>query len=101
VTARTTLLTLNDPARTYIIHRTLTSLHTHTASSQLLPDEELASFERLFFQLQEAYWFYCDNYTEESGGSLPGFGLRTFCLKMFQTVQFLQPWLNDFDHYWK
>lgn len=29
-----------------------------------LPDEELASFERIMFQLQQAHWFYLDFYCQ-------------------------------------
>jgi len=44
-----------------------------------LPDEELHSFERLFCQLEQAYWFYTDNYCISSP-DLPKMNLKSFSL---------------------
>jgi len=47
------------------------------------PDEEFASFERLFFQIEAAHWFYIDNCVE-SDPSLPNLGLKEFARRLFQ-----------------
>ena len=41
------------------------------------PREELASFERILFQLELAFWYYEDHFRERDP-SLPKFQLRDF-----------------------
>lgn len=41
------------------------------------PEEEFESFERLFFQIEQAHWFYDDFYRPKAN-SLPPVGLREF-----------------------
>jgi mRNA-decapping enzyme subunit 2 len=41
------------------------------------PQEELQSFERFFFQIEQAHWYYDDNYREQDP-SLPSFTLKQF-----------------------
>lgn len=45
-----------------------------------LPDQERDSLERLFFQIEEAHWFYEDYYRKKH--SLPYFSLRNFTFKI-------------------
>ena len=44
-----------------------------------VPTEELASFERICFQIEQAYWFYDDFYRERDP-RLPRLHLREFAL---------------------
>ena len=61
-----------------------------------IPEEELESFERLFFQLEEAHWFYRDFYCNEYP-NIPKFGLKSFCMKLFDHVPFLKQYKRIFD----
>lgn len=66
-----------------------------------LPDEELASSIRIFFQLEQAWWFYddfiCDANTD-TAKKLPRFKhMKPFSLAMFNFSPLLQPMLTDFD----
>ena len=66
-----------------------------------LPDDELASSVRIFFQLEQAWWFYddfiCDANTE-TAKKLPRFKhMKPFSLAMFNFSPLLQPMLSDFD----
>ena len=66
-----------------------------------LPDEELASSIRIFFQLEQAWWFYddfiCDANTE-TAKKLPRFKhMKPFSLKMFSFSPLLQPMLPEFE----
>ena len=70
----------------------------HTRFILNLPSNELSSPDRIFFQLEQAWWFYddfiCDNSTEE----LPRFKhMKPFSLKMFQFSPLLQPLLPQFN----
>lgn len=65
----------------------------------MLPDEELESWERLFFQLEQAHWFYCDFYMSKNA-QLPQVGFKTFSRMMFRTVDLLKPWVEHFDTFY-
>ena len=43
-----------------------------------LPDSELQSGDRLFFQIEQAHWFYEDFLADADGSSLPHLHLRKF-----------------------
>ncbi len=67
-----------------------------------LPDEELASSIRIFFQLEQAWWFYddfiCDANTA-TAKKLPRFKhMKPFSLAMFNFSPLLQPMLADFEN---
>lgn len=75
----------------------------HTRFLLNLPPQELASADRIFFQIEQAWWFYedliCDKLSEEQTGSLPRFTtLKPFAIQMFQ----FSPLLNatEFQHMW-
>ncbi len=61
-----------------------------------LPDEELKSFERLFVQLEQAWWHYDDMYRPEFE-YLPKFELQSFCRQMFQRCPSLSLFASQFD----
>lgn len=61
-----------------------------------LPDEELKSFERIFFQLEQAQWFYADFYSDRHK-HLPHLSLKSFCQEFFTRCPLLQPHLSSFD----
>jgi mRNA-decapping enzyme subunit 2 len=61
-----------------------------------LPDEELQSFDRLFFQLQEAAWFYSDFYSDRNP-HLPKLDLKNFCSRFFQHSPILAPHWPKFE----
>ena len=63
-----------------------------------LPDSELSSFPRLFFQLQQAHWFYCDFYYDRWPHQLPPYNnLKAFCSKFFSTSTLLSSQLRSFE----
>jgi len=77
-----------------------------------LPAEELASADRIFFQIEQAWWFYEDILRDGLGGSdneiepnrnilLPKFkNLSTFAKEIFRFSPMLQPLLPHFDSMW-
>jgi 8-oxo-dGTP pyrophosphatase MutT (NUDIX family) len=58
-----------------------------------LPASEFESFERLFFTIEEAHWFYLDFYRERNP-KLPPLSLPNFASQLFQQVDFLQPYVQ-------
>jgi len=60
-----------------------------------LPEEELQSFERLFIQLEQAHWFYADNFAGTQ--SLPKMNMKQFALTLFNNVSFLKPHASKFE----
>lgn len=71
----------------------------HTRFLLNLPPEELATSDRIFFQLEQAWWFYDDFHCDNSELPLPRFkSLKPFALKMFQ----MSPMLDEksFDKMW-
>jgi len=81
----------------------------HTRFILNLPPKELATSDRIFFQLEQAWWFYddfvCDGMDESSGGKrmdLPRFKhLYPFAKKMFQISPLLGPMFPQFDEMWE
>jgi mRNA-decapping enzyme subunit 2 len=61
-----------------------------------LPPSELASFERILIQLEQAWWFYCDFYSDPFP-ALPKFNLKNFCSQFFQFSGLLSKHLKKFD----
>lgn len=61
-----------------------------------LPQEELASVERICFQVEEAQWYY-EDFIRPLDPDLPSLNLRNFCLRIFQHC----PLLSEFspDHH--
>lgn len=62
-----------------------------------LPDSELQSGDRLFFQIEQAHWFYEDFLADAEGSSLPHLHLRKFAQKMFQSVELLKPLRKHYE----
>ncbi|KNC50783.1 mRNA decapping complex subunit Dcp2 [Thecamonas trahens ATCC 50062] len=56
-----------------------------------LPDEELSSFERICFAIEQAHWFYEDYFCEQHE-FLPSMGFRAFSAVMFHHCPLLQPY---------
>eukprot|EP00808_Paulinella_micropora_P031158 g78721.t1 len=61
-----------------------------------VPTEEFDSFQRLFFQLEQAYWFYEDFYVSRYS-NLKRQKLKDFCLAFFQHCPFLEHLLPRFE----
>jgi mRNA-decapping enzyme subunit 2 len=61
-----------------------------------LPDEELSSFERIMFQLQQAHWFYLDWYSDRFQ-SLPKLSYKAFCTMYFKHIPSFRAHLSKFE----
>lgn len=61
-----------------------------------LPESEFESFPRLFFAVEQAYWFYLD-FSREAQRSLPPMSLRTFARRLFEHSPPLRPHLPRLD----
>eukprot|EP01134_Creolimax_fragrantissima_P005457 CFRG5457T1 len=61
-----------------------------------MPEDELVSFDRLFFQVEQAHWFYLDFY-RENDNTLPTLNLKNFGVQIFTHVPFLQHHLNGYN----
>ncbi|KAF9426111.1 mRNA-decapping enzyme subunit 2 [Podila epigama] len=61
-----------------------------------MPDEELASVERIFFQIEQAHWFY-EDFIREHNPALPSFSLKKFSAKFFQHCPLLHEWSNEHE----
>lgn len=61
-----------------------------------LPAAEWESFERLFFAIEAAHWFYDDFYREKYP-SLPRLQLKQFAAKIFGHTNLLQSYSNEVD----
>jgi len=90
----------------------------HTRFILNLPAEELATSDRIFFQIEQAWWFYedflCDDMEPEqsfvspkkenkdsSEILLPRFNnVKTFAIKLFEISPLLSPLLPKFDSMW-
>lgn len=62
------------------------------------PEEEFESFDRLFFQIEEAHWFYEDFYREHNK-SLPALSFRQFVDKVFEHCPVLSPFREAIEKY--
>lgn len=61
-----------------------------------LPESELANAERLFFQIEQAYWFYEDFYSDKYN-QFPHFQLKKFAEELFRHSRILSPMQNRCD----
>eukprot|EP01113_Clastostelium_recurvatum_P001313 TRINITY_DN10531_c0_g1_i1.p1 TRINITY_DN10531_c0_g1~~TRINITY_DN10531_c0_g1_i1.p1 ORF type:complete len:534 (+),score=134.40 TRINITY_DN10531_c0_g1_i1:145-1746(+) len=88
--------TVVEPSR--VQARTLVDVMDDLSSRFVInvPDEELASWERIFFQVEAAHWFYEDFYREECT-YLPSFSLREFARQLFNHCQLLRPYVERLD----
>ncbi|CAN6614448.1 hypothetical protein TRVA0_005S04104 [Trichomonascus vanleenenianus] len=58
------------------------------------PAEDLESSERLFFQIEEAQWFY-EDFVRVENPSLPSMKLKTFVERLFQACPILEVFSAD------
>ncbi|KAJ7071039.1 Dcp2, box A domain-containing protein [Mycena amicta] len=67
-----------------------------------LPDEELASLERICFQVEQAHWFY-EDFIREQNPKFPTLPLKKFSAMLFHACPLLHQWSNDheqaFNHF--
>jgi hypothetical protein len=73
--------------------------HNHHHNSRFIinvPDEELASVERIFFQIEQAHWFY-EDFIREQNSSLPSFSLKNFSAKFFHHCPLLHEWSDEHE----
>mmetsp|Transcript_4405 Transcript_4405/g.6224 ORF Transcript_4405/g.6224 Transcript_4405/m.6224 type:complete len:390 (-) Transcript_4405:27-1196(-) len=61
-----------------------------------LPPQELKSADRLFFQLEQAWWFYEDFIADENP-KLPHFSLKTFARLLFDHCSLLSPMMDEYN----
>ncbi|KAJ9152164.1 Mrna decapping complex subunit 2 [Coniochaeta hoffmannii] len=59
-----------------------------------IPNEDLASVERICFQVEEAQWFY-EDFIRPLDPALPSMNLRTFCMRIFQHCPLLSSFSTD------
>lgn len=64
------------------------------------PDEDLQSFERILFLIEQAHWFYEDN-TRVQFPHLKSLGPREFASLMFQSCAALRPYSGNIDNIYK
>jgi mRNA-decapping enzyme subunit 2 len=55
-----------------------------------VPEEELESLDRLFFQIEEAHWFY-EDFLRGNNKHLPSLSFKQFVDRMFEHCTFLAP----------
>lgn len=58
------------------------------------PDEDLLAFERFFFQVEEAHWFY-EDFARVSHPALPHFRIKNFVERLFEAVPILKRYIDD------
>ncbi|KZT30591.1 DCP2-domain-containing protein [Neolentinus lepideus HHB14362 ss-1] len=61
-----------------------------------LPDEELASLERVCFQVEQAHWFY-EDFVREENPKFPSLPLKKFSALLFQACPLLRQWTDDHE----
>ena len=61
-----------------------------------VPEQEIATTERICFQIEQAHWYY-EDFLRELEPSLPGFTLKRFAAEMFQRCPLLRNFLVDSD----
>ena len=61
-----------------------------------LPTSELMKSERLFFQIEQAHWFYEDFYSDKYS-HLPHYGLKQFAESIFKHCQLLEKLQDQFQ----
>jgi mRNA-decapping enzyme subunit 2 len=71
---------------------------TFTSSRFIInvPEEELASVERICFQIEQAHWFY-EDFIREQKPELPSFSLKNFSAKIFQHCPLLRQWEHEHE----
>lgn len=62
-----------------------------------LPASEFASADRLFFQIEQAHWYYEDFLVDAPGASLPHMHLRVFGQNVFARCGVLQPLADSYE----
>ncbi|KAI0778210.1 Dcp2, box A domain-containing protein, partial [Trametes elegans] len=62
-----------------------------------LPEEELASVERVCFQVEQAHWYYEDFIREQNPSKFPSYTLKTFSEALFHACPLLAHWAQDHD----
>ncbi|KAF5197517.1 mRNA-decapping enzyme subunit [Thalictrum thalictroides] len=65
-----------------------------------VPSEDLESFERILFLVEQAHWFYEDNSVEQNP-SLKSLSLREFTSLMFNSCAALRPYIAHIDDIYK
>lgn len=65
-----------------------------------VPQEDLESFERILFLLEQAHWFYEDNSVEQNP-SLKSLSFREFTSLMFNSCAALRPYIAHIDDIYK
>lgn len=63
-----------------------------------LPHTEYESFERLFFAIESAHWFY-DDFYRENHSHLPRLQLKAFAQKLFEHTPYLHSYSRDVDKF--
>ena len=61
-----------------------------------VPDEDLSSIERVFFQVEEAQWFYTD-FVRQISPFLPSMKMKTFAGKFLEKCPLVWKWGNPSD----
>lgn len=66
-----------------------------------VPAEEVESFERLLFLVEQAHWFY-EDFSREKDLRLRSYSLKEFVVLMFRQVPGLQPYQHQLEEiYWR
>jgi hypothetical protein len=61
-----------------------------------VPSEELASIERICFQIEQAHWFY-EDFVREERPNFPSFSLKNFSALFFAHCPLLVQWAHDHE----
>ncbi|KAF8640624.1 hypothetical protein AX17_000285 [Amanita inopinata Kibby_2008] len=61
-----------------------------------LPEEELASLERICFQVEQAHWFY-EDFIREQNPNFPSLPLKKFSAMLFHACPLLHQWSHDHE----
>lgn len=61
-----------------------------------VPEEERKDMNRIFFQIENAHWFYIDFYSKNFPNRKPC-ALREFAQQVFNHIPFLQPFSGNLD----
>jgi mRNA-decapping enzyme subunit 2 len=59
--------------------------------------QELSNWSRVFYQLEQGWFFYLDFYADVPASSLPKLHLKGFCQAVFAHCSFLQPHRSKFE----
>jgi len=92
---------INDPVILQAFNDAMEDVHTRFLLN--LPAEELATADRILFQIEQAWWFYedwiCDQQDANGGCVLPRFkNLRPFAVQMFKYSFLLEE--KEFHSMW-